>query len=190
MKYGYCRVSFTDQSYDGQVEPLIEWGVSEDCIRVQKVSGKSLVGRDELTTLMSFLREGDTLVCTKLDRLGRSVRDIENIVGDLQERGVGVVFTDQDIDTSTPTGKCFLQMLSVFSEFERNMIAARRSEGIARARANGVHLGRKPSIDRERVMELKNDGKNPTEISREMGVARTSVYRLLNEVSQTNSKSG
>ena len=190
MKYGYCRVSSTDQSYEGQVERLIEWGVSEDCIRVEKVSGKSLVGRDELTTLMSFLRDGDTLVCTKLDRLGRSVRDIENIVGDLQERGVGVVFTDQDIDTSNPTGKCFLQMLSVFSEFERNMIAARQSEGIARARSNGVHLGRKPSIDRERVMELKTEGKNPTEISREMGVARTSVYRLLNEVSQTNSKSG
>ena len=111
-------------------------------------------------------------------------------MGDLQEKGVGVVFTDQDIDTSNPTGKCFLQMLSVFSEFERNMIAGRQSEGIARARSNGVHLGRKPSIDRERVMELKTEGKNPTEISREMGVARTSVYRLLNEVSQTNSKSG
>ena len=114
-----------------------------------------------LTTLLSFLRDGDTLVCTKLDRLGRSVRDVENIVGELEEKGVGLVFTDQQIDTTTPTGKCFLQMLSVFSEFEKNMIATRRSEGIARAKSNGVRLGRKPSIDRRRVMELKQQGNKP-----------------------------
>ena len=78
MKHGHCRVSTTDQSYEGQVERLIDFGVAMDCIRVEKVSGKSLVGRDELTTLMSFLRDGDTLVCTKLDRHGRSVRDVEN----------------------------------------------------------------------------------------------------------------
>ena len=182
MKYGYCRVSTTDQSYEGQVERLIDFGVAKDCIRVEKVSGKSLVGRDELTTLMSFLRDGDTLVCTKPDRLGRSVRDVENIVGELEEKGVGLVFTDQQIDTTTPTGKCFLQMLSVFSEFERNMIATRRSEGIARAKLNGVQLGRKPTIDRRRVMELKQQGMNPTEIAREMGINRGSVYRLEKEL--------
>ena len=182
MKYGYCRVSTTDQSYEGQVEKLIKYGVAEDCIRVEKVSGKSLVGRDELNTLMSFLRDGDTLVCTKLDRLGRSVRDVENIVGELEEKGVGLIFTDQQIDTSTPTGKCFLQMLSVFSEFERNMIATRRSEGIARARENGIQLGRKPSIDRRRVMELKQQGMTPTQIAREMGINRGSVYRLQKEL--------
>ena len=189
MKYGYCRVSTTDQSYEGQVEKLIKYGVAEDCIRVEKVSGKSLVGRDELTTLLSFLRDGDTLVCTKLDRLGRSVRDVENIVGELEERGVGLIFTDQQIDTSTPTGKCFLQMLSVFSEFERNMIATRQMDGIARAKLNGVHLGRKPSIDRRRVMELKQQGMNPTEIAREMGINRGSVYRLEKELTSPLSAS-
>ena len=182
MKYGYCRVSTTDQSYKGQVERLMEFGVAKDCIRVEKVSGKSMVGRDELTTLLSVLRDGDTLVCTKLDRLGRSVRDVENIVGELEEKGVGLIFTDQQIDTSTPTGKCFLQMLSVFSEFERNMISTRQMDGIARAKLNGGQLGRKPSIDRRRLMELRNEGMNPTQIAREMGINRGSVYRLEKEL--------
>ena len=86
MKYGYCRVSSTGQSYEAQVEKLIKYGVAEDCIRAEKVSGKSLEGRNELNTLMSFLRDGDTLVSTKLDRLGRSVRDIENIVNELEKK--------------------------------------------------------------------------------------------------------
>ena len=100
----------------------------------------------------------------------------------LEEKGVSLVFTDQEIDTSTPTGKCFLQKLSVFSEFERNMIPTRRSEGIARAKLNGVHLGRRPSIDRRRLMELRNEGMNPTQIAREMGINRGSVYRLEKEL--------
>ena len=182
MKYDYCRISDPNGCYDSQVEKLIKYGVPEDCIRAERISGKSLVGRDELTTLLSFLRDGDTLVCTKLDRLGRSVRDVENIVGDLQEKGVGLVFTDQQIDTSTPTGKCFLQMLSVFSEFERNMISTRQRDGIARAKLNGVQLGRKPTIDRRRVMELKQQGMNPTQIAREIGINRGSVYRLEKEL--------
>ena len=180
MKYGYCRVSSTGQSYEAQVEKLIKYGVAEDCIRAEKVSGKSLEGRNELNTLMSFLRSGDTLVSTKLDRLGRSVRDIENIVNELEEKNISLVFTDQQIDTSNPTGKCFLQMLSVFSEFERNMIATRRNEGIEKAKANGVQLGRKPSIDRNQVMQLKQEGFNPTQIAKKMNINRTTVYRVFN----------
>ena len=182
MTYGYSRVSTSHQSYAGQVERLVEYGVPEDCIRVEKVSGKSLEGRTELQTLMEFLREGDTLVCTKLDRLGRSVRDVENIVGDLEEKGVGVVFTDQDIDTSTPVGKCFLQMLSVFSEFERNMIRSRVEEGVARAKEKGVRLGRKVTIDSKQVVALKNSGKSVSGICKEMDIHRSPVYRILNEV--------
>ena len=180
MKYGYCRVSSTGQSYEAQVEKLIKYGVAEDCIRAEKVSGKSLEGRTELNTLMSFLRSGDTLVCTKLDRLGRSVRDIENIVNELEKKNISLVFTDQNIDTSNPTGKCFLQMMSVFAEFERNMIATRRNEGIEKAKANGVQLGRKPSIDKNQVMQLKQEGFNPTQIAKKMNINRTTVYRALN----------
>ena len=180
MKYGYSRVSSNSQSYDLQVEKLIKYGVAEDCIRAEKVSGKSLEGRTELNTLMSFLRSGDTLVCTKLDRLGRSVRDIENIVNELEKKNISLVFTDQNIDTSNPTGKCFLQMMSVFAEFERNMIATRRNEGIEKAKANGVQLGRKPSIDKNQVMQLKQQGFTPTQIAKKMNINRTTVYRVFN----------
>ena len=180
MKYGYSRCSSNSQSYDLQVEKLIKYGVAEDCIRAEKVSGKSRDGRNELNTLMSFLRSGDTLVCTKLDRLGRSVRDIENIVNELEKKNISLVFTDQNIDTSNPTGKCFLQMMSVFAEFERNMIATRRNEGIEKAKANGVQMGRKQSIDRNQVMQLKQQGFTPTQIAKKMNINRTTVYRALN----------
>ena len=179
MKYGYARVSSENQSYDAQVDRLKSYGISEDCIRAEKVSGKSREGRNELQNLMSFLRAGDTLVCTKLDRIGRSVRDVENIVGELEEKGVGVVFTDQNIDTSNPTGKCFLQMLSVFSEFERNMIRTRVEEGRTRARENGVHLGRKSTINSKQVVALKKSGKSVSAICKELDIHRSSVYRLL-----------
>ena len=102
-------------------------------------------------------------------------------MGDLQEKGVGVVFTDQDIDTSTPTGKCFLQMLLVFSEFERNMIRSRVEEGVARAKANGVHLGRKATIDSQQVVALKKSGKSIPEICKELDIHRSSAYRILND---------
>ena len=180
MKYGYSRVYSNSQSYDLPVENLIKYGVAEDCIRAEKVSGKSLEGRTELNTLMSFLRSGDTLVCTKLDRLGRSVRDIENIVNELEKKNISLVFTDQNIDTSNPTGKCFLQMMSVFAEFERNMIATRRNEGIEKAKANGVQMGRKQSIDRNQVMQLKQQGFTPTQIAKKMNINRTTVYRVFN----------
>ena len=131
---------------------------------------------------MEFLREGDTLVCTKLDSLGSSVRDAKNIVGDLEETGVGVIFTDPDIDTSSPIGKCFLQMLSVFSEFEWNMIRIRVEEGRARPKANGAHLGRKVTIDSKQVVALKKSIKSVSEICKELDIHRSSVYRLLREV--------
>ena len=106
---------------------------------------------------------------------------MENIVGDLEEKGVGVVFTDQDIDTSTPTGKCFLHMLSVFSEFQRNMIRTRVEEGRARAKASGVNLGRKVSINSKQVFALKKSGKSVPEICKELDIHRSSVYRILND---------
>jgi len=179
MIYGYARVSTTDQDLSIQEEALTAAGC--ELIRTEKVSGTSVQGRDELQNLLDFIREGDELVVTRVDRLARSVRDLQNIVHDLTERGVILKATEQPIDTSTAAGKCFLDMLGVFSEFETNLRKERQMEGIAKAKERGVYKGRKASIDSERVLELKGQGKGATEIARELGIGRASVYRVLSK---------
>ena len=136
-------------------------------------------GRDELNTLLEFLRDGDELVVTRVDRLARSIRDLQNIVYDLDKRGVTLSATEQPIDTRTSAGKCFLDMLGVFGEFETNLRKERQMEGIAKAKEKGVYKGRKPSVDVERVKELRDSGMGASAIAKEMGIGRASVYRAL-----------
>lgn len=176
--YGYARVSTTDQDLTVQREALKAAGC--EIIREEKVSGTSRQGRDELETLLQFLRPGDTLVVTRLDRLARSMDDLSQIVNELQKRGAALKATEQPVDTSTAAGKAFFQMLGVFAEFETNLRRERQMEGIAKAKAKGVYKGRKPSIDVEEVKRLRDeDGLGATEIARKLGIARTSVYRAL-----------
>ena len=177
MKYGYARVSTTDQDLTIQVEALNAAGC--ETIRQEKVSGTSTQGRDELNTLLEFLREGDELVVTRIDRLARSIRDLQNIVYDLDKKGVVLSATEQPIDTRTSAGKCFLDMLGVFGEFETNLRKERQMEGIAKAKERGVYKGRKPSVDVDRVKELKEEGLGASAIAKQMGIGRASVYRAL-----------
>jgi DNA invertase Pin-like site-specific DNA recombinase len=179
MFYGYARVSTTDQDLSIQHAALTAAGCT--VIRSEKITGTSTEGREELATLLQFLRERDTLVVTRIDRLARSLRDLQNIVHDLRQRGVALKATEQPIDTSTAAGKAFLDMLGVFSEFETNLRKERQMEGIARAKANGVYAGRgRPaSIDAARVHEMKAQGMGATEIAKTLGIHRASVYRLL-----------
>ena len=177
MKYGYARVSSSGQDLTIQVDALKKAGC--ETIRQEKVSGTSTQGRDELNTLLEFMREGDELVITRIDRLARSVRDLQNIVYDLNERGINISATEQPIDTKTSVGKCFLDMLSVFSEFETNLRKERQMEGIEKAKEKGVYKGRKPSIDVEAVKELKEKGMGASAIAKELGIGRASVYRAL-----------
>jgi len=176
-KYGYARVSSIGQDLTIQIDSLTNAGC--EVIRQEKVSGTSINGRQELNTLLEFLREGDELIVTRIDRLARSVRDLQNIVYDLNERGVTLSATEQPINTRTSAGKCFLDMLSVFSEFETNLRRERQSEGIAKAKAKGVYKGRKPSVDVEKVKELWDSGMGATKIAKELGIGRASVYRVL-----------
>ena len=118
-KYGYARVSSSDQDLTLQVESLKSNGC--DAVRQEKVSGTSTNGRAELNILLDFLREGDELVVTRIDRLARSIRDLQNIVHDLKGKGVALKATEQPIDTTTSAGKAFLDMLGVFAEFETNL---------------------------------------------------------------------
>lgn len=178
--YGYARVSTTDQDLTIQREALMAAGC--DTIREEKVSGTKLQGRDELRTLLEFMREGDTLVVTRLDRLARSMDDLSSIARQLEAKGVALKATEQPVDTRTAAGKAFFQMLGVFAEFETNLRRERQLEGIAKARAKGVYKGRKASIDPAQVKRLKNvEGLSPTEIAKRLGVARSSVYRVLEE---------
>ena len=141
--------------------------------------GTSVQGRDELNTLLEFLRDGDKLVVTRVDRLARSIRDLQNIVYDLDKRGVTLSATEQPIDTRTSAGKCFLDMLGVFGEFETNLRKERQMEGIAKAKERGVYKGRKTSVDVLKVKEVKESGMGASAIAKELGVGRASVYRAL-----------
>ena len=177
MKYGYARVSSSGQDLTVQLDALKSAGC--ETIRQEKVTGTSTQGRDELNTLLEFMREGDELVITRIDRLARSVRDLQNIVYDLNKRGINISATEQPIDTKTSVGKCFLDMLSVFSEFETNLRKERQMEGIEKAKEKGVYKGRKPSIDASAVKELKEKGMGASAIAKELGIGRASVYRAL-----------
>ena len=175
--YGYARVSTTDQDLEIQEAALKAAGC--DIIRSEKVSGTSTQGRDELRTLLTFIRKGDSLVVTRIDRLARSIGDLQDIVRTLKARGATLRATEQPIDTSTAAGKAFLDMLGVFAEFETNLRRERQLEGIAKAKSEGVYKGRPASINIKTVQALREKGLGATEIAKKLGIGRASVYRVL-----------
>ena len=177
MKVGYARVSSVDQNLDVQLETLKSFGCEK--IYQEKVSGTSTQGRDELKECIEFVREGDELVITRIDRLARSVLDLQLIVKELSEKGVNLSATEQPISTKDATSKCFLDMLGVFAELETNLRKERQNEGILRAKQKGVYKGRKSSIDASKIKELKDSGMGATKIAKEMDIHRDSVYRVL-----------
>jgi DNA invertase Pin-like site-specific DNA recombinase len=177
---GYARVSTTDQDLSIQKAALKAAGC--EVIRAEKRSGTTTEGRAELKTVLDFLRKGDVLTVTRIDRLARSIGDLQDIVREVRARGATLKATEQPIDTSTAAGKCFLDMLGVFAEFETNLRRERQLEGIAKAKAAGIYKGRPASIDAARVAELKAQGMGPAEIARTLKIGRASVYRKLDEL--------
>lgn len=176
--YGYARVSTSDQDLSLQEQALRSAGC--EIVRAEKATGSSRAGRVELELLLDFLRYGDTLVVTRVDRLARSIKDLQDIVFILKDRGVALKATEQPIDTHSAAGKAFLDMLGVFAEFETNIRSERQRDGIAAAKARGVYRGRKPTIDVTEVQRLHIEEKlGATEIARQLGIGRASVYRVL-----------
>lgn len=175
--YGYARVSTTDQDLTIQVTKLKEAGC--EVIRQEKITGTTREGRTELRTLLDFIRPGDILMVTRIDRLARSIGDLQDIVRELRGKGATLKATEQPIDTSNAAGKAFLDMLGVFAEFETNLRRERQLEGIAKAKAAGVYTGRPPIIDVEAVRKLRAEGKGVNVISHTLKISRASVYRAL-----------
>ena len=176
--YGYARVSTIDQDLRLQRTALKAAGC--DVIRAEKASGSRRDGRTELQVLLDFVQPGDALIVTRIDRLARSMKDLQDIVHELKTRGVALRATEQPIDTSTAAGETFLDMLGVFAEFETNLRRERQLEGIAAAKARGAYTGRKPHIDPAAIQQLRDQEKlGPAAIARRLGIGRASVYRLL-----------
>jgi DNA invertase Pin-like site-specific DNA recombinase len=176
---GYARVSTTDQNLELQENALRTAGCN--VIRSEKRSGTTTAGRDELRTILDFLRKGDVLTVTRIDRLARSIGDLQDIVRAVKAKGASLKAIEQPIDTSTAAGKCFLDMLGVFAEFETNLRRERQLEGIASAKARGVYKGRKASIDPAKIKKLKADGVGASAIAKALKIGRASVYRALAE---------
>lgn len=177
--YGYARVSTADQNTAIQVEALRRAGCH--IVREETGSGGSRKGRAERDILLTFMRRADELVVTRVDRLARSIGDLQDIVRLLKANGVTLRATEQPIDTATAAGKAFLDMQGVFAEFETNLRRERQAEGIARAKAAGVYKGRKPSIPAVEICALLADKVGVTEIARRFKISRASVYRVRNK---------
>ena len=180
MKVSYIRVSSQQQSLEVQRESVMKYGVEK--IFEEKVSGTSTDKREQLKQCLEFVREGDELVITRIDRLARSVLDLQLIVKQLMDKGVTLTSTEQPISTKDATSKCFLDMLGVFAELETNIRKERQMEGIELAKRKGVYKGGTQRIDVEEIKRLKSEGLGVTKIAKSMGIHRDSVYRLLKRV--------
>jgi len=176
---GYARVSTVGQSLENQIDLLEEYG----CTRIfqEKQSG-SKSDREALKQALEYMRKGDKLIVTKIDRLARSVKDLHNIASQLEDRGVGLVFLKEQIDFSSPSGKLMFTMLGAIGEFERDLINERTAEGRERAKKQGKHMGRpgQPSKNLERALELfanrEESGISVNDIVKMTGVPRSTIY--------------
>jgi len=176
-KIGYARVSTTDQNLELQQAKLRSEGC--EIIRSEKISGATRDGREELKTVIDFLRAGNELIVTRLDRLGRDTRDVLNIIHDCEQKGAFVTILDPHVSTRGEMGHIVLTVLGMVAQMERRFIKERQREGIERAKANGVYKGGKRRIDRAKVLSIHSDGASPTEIAKIMGCSRMQVYRIL-----------
>jgi DNA invertase Pin-like site-specific DNA recombinase len=178
---GYARVSSVGQSLEVQLDKLNSHGCDE--IFQERHTGTT-ADRAALKQCRKYLRKGDCLVITKLDRLARSTFHLTQIADELEKNGVELVVLDQNIDTSTPTGRLLFNVLASISEFETAIRKERQMEGILKARENGVEFGRKAKLTDIQVLEMRKkrqDGVLIKDLMLEYGLSKASVYRLLKD---------
>jgi len=176
-RIGYARVSTTDQDLDQQLAKLHAEGC--EIVRSEKVSGASRDGRAELATVLDFLRPGDELVVTRLDRLGRDTRDVLNLIHECEQRGAFVTVLDPHVSTRGEMGHLVLTVLGMVAQMERRFIKERQREGIERAKSNGAYRGGRPRLDHDRIHQLHDEGASPSAIAKAIGCSRMQVYRVL-----------
>ena len=180
---GYARVSSVGQSLEVQQEKLVSYGV--DKLFAEKLSGTT-AARPELKSCLEYVREGDVLVITKLDRLARSTLHLHKIVNDLNDRGVGFKVLDQSIDTTTKEGRLLFSILASLAEFETELRAERTNEGRIAAMERGVRFGAKPKLTENQIAEMKqkrSQGVLIKDLMDEYKLSKASVYRLMSEAS-------
>lgn len=180
MIIGYARTSTVDQDagFEAQLRDLKKAGCSEEDIFSEQLS--SVAKRPKLLEAIKYVRKGDTLVVTKLDRLARSVKDLNDIVTQLDAKGVSLKILALNIDTGTPTGKLMFNMLGSIAEFERDLMLERQREGIAKAKSEGKYKGRQPTAmsRSEEVIKLIEAGHKAPDIALQLGIGVASVYRI------------
>jgi DNA invertase Pin-like site-specific DNA recombinase len=179
MKVGYARTSTTEQmaGLDAQMRDLKQVGCEK--LFVEQVS--SVGERAQLAAALDFMREGDTLVVTKLDRLARSIGHLSEITKTLEAKKTNLQVLAMGLDTSTATGRLMLNVIGSVAQFEREMMLERQREGIAKAKLDGRYKGRAPTARSKAttVRELRARGLGASEIARQVGIGRASVYRIL-----------
>jgi len=184
QRIGYARVSTDDQHLDLQRDALQQVGCG--VIYEEAASGKT-AARPELEQCRKALRAGDTLVVWRLDRLGRSLPDLVQIVTELERAGIGFESLTEKIETGNATGKLVFHMFAALAEFERNLIRERTQAGLAAARARGRKGGRKPKLDDKQIREIKALLREPdirvADVARRYGVSRTTLYKHVGVVS-------
>ncbi len=179
--FGYARVSTSQQSLDLQIIRLEEEGVKSSRIFSDKTTGSKLE-RSGLDLLRIKVEEGDTVLVTKLDRLGRDTADMIELIKDFDSHGVSVKFLEDGISTEGSMGKMVVTILSAVAQAERERILERTNEGRLEAKSRGVKFGRKRSIDREKVKALYKSGISAIDIASQLNIGRSTVYKLLSEI--------
>ena len=189
-KIGYARVSTTDQKFQAQIDVLKKHGCG--IIYSEKISGGSSKDRPELEKCLYSLREGDTLYVTKLDRLGRSLKDLVVLMTEFQKRKVNFKCIDDPIDTRSATGEFFFHVMGAFAQLERSLTKERTRNGLEAARRRGKRGGRPATISEEKKdmayqLYMKND-QQLTVIAKSMGMSRMTFYRYVEKRNKENAK--
>jgi len=181
-KYGYGRVSTTDQTTETQRDALIRAGVEPENIFTEKTSG--VKRRPALEQLLAWLQPGDELIVTKLDRLGRNLRDLQDIAAQLEAKGVSLVIGGTVYNPSDPFSKVFFSIMAAFAEFERDLIAQRTAERLSAIRESGGKLGRPSVLTPELeaiIVTMVARGFTKSEIAKATQLSRATVYRVLKD---------